>query len=120
MIELRKSPRVNVTWRGLIRVTEDRFLKVRAINVSSSGLLVLSEQALIVERDYHCMFEIPPIDLSAKQVYKVPCKIAVMHSILRGDAFRVGVRIVEISDLHQDLLNAWISLANRTEQAISS
>lgn len=115
MIELRRSPRINVTWRGMIKVKEGQILPIRAINVSATGLLILSPQALMIDREYHCMLEIPQIDHESKSPFKVPCKVAILHSILSGDAFRVGVRFVDISALHQDLLNAWVSLVSKQD-----
>lgn len=115
MIELRKSPRINVTWRGIIKVAEGELLSIRAINVSATGVLILSPHPLVIGKEYHCMLEIPNIDFASKQLYKVPCKVAILHSILSGDSFRIGVRFVEIAELHQDLLNAWVSLASRLD-----
>ncbi|WP_395007802.1 PilZ domain-containing protein [Undibacterium sp.] len=115
MIELRRSPRINVTWRGMIKVAEGNILQIRAINVSATGILILSPQSLMIDREYHCMLEVPQIDVGSSQPYKVQCKIAILHSILSGDAFRVGVRFVDISELHQDLLNAWVSLVSKQD-----
>ena len=115
MIELRRSPRINVTWRGMIKVAEGQILPIRAINVSATGISILSAQPLTIEREYHCMLEIPHIGHESKVPYKVPCKVAILHSILSGDAFRIGVRFVEISDLHKDLLNAWVSLVSKQD-----
>lgn len=115
MIELRRSPRINVTWRGMIKVAEGNILPIRAINVSATGVLILSPQALTIDREYHCMLEIPQIDHGAKYPYKVPCKVVILHSILSGDSFRIGVRFAQISELHQDLLNAWVSLASKQD-----
>lgn len=115
MIELRRSPRINVTWRGMIKIAEGNILPIRAINVSATGVLILSPQALMINKEFHCMLEIPHIGQDSTQTYKVPCKIAILHSILSGDAFRIGVRFVEISELHQDLLDAWVSLASKLD-----
>jgi c-di-GMP-binding flagellar brake protein YcgR len=113
MIELRRSPRINVTWRGMLKLPEGKILSIRAINVSASGILILSPQSLMNGEKYHCMLEIPQIDLASKDLYRVPCKVEILHSILSADSFRVGMRFVEIAELHQDLINAWVSLASK-------
>jgi c-di-GMP-binding flagellar brake protein YcgR len=115
MIELRRSPRINVTWRGMVKLAEGHILPIRAINVSATGVLILSPQALMIDREFQCMLEIPHIAQGSTELYKVPCKIAILHSILSGDAFRIGVRFVEIAELHRDLLNAWVSLASKLD-----
>lgn len=115
MIELRKSPRINVTWRALLKLGEGKLSPVRVFNVSETGLLILCEQALVIDRDYQLLIEIPALDPQIANPYKVSCKIVVLHSILSGDAFRVGVRIVDIAELHRDLINAWISLSRKQD-----
>lgn len=117
MIELRKSRRINVTWRGLLKLSEGKFASVRVFNVSETGLLILSEQGLMTDRDYQLMVEIPHIDPLVNNPFKVSCKVAVLHSILSGDAYRVGVRITQIAELHRDLINAWISMSKKQDPA---
>lgn len=86
---------------------------IRVFNVSETGILIMSEQALIIEKEYQVMLEIPHIDQEAMTPFKVPCKVIVLHSILSGNFFRVGVRLIEIATLHRDLINAWISLSKK-------
>ncbi|MBR7799064.1 PilZ domain-containing protein [Undibacterium fentianense] len=115
MIELRKSPRINVTWRGLMKMGGSQIVPIRVINVSESGVLILSAQALPLNAEFQMMLEVPNIDHMRQAPHKVPCKVVVLHSVLSGDYFRVGVRFIELTELHKDLLNAWVSLANKQE-----
>lgn len=113
MIELRRNPRINVTWHGLIKVGENEFAPVRVFNVSETGILILSEQALSIDKEYQLMLEIPPIAQELTPPYKVSCTVMISHSILSGNYFRVGLRILDIAGLHRDLINAWISLSKK-------
>ncbi|MFZ6817364.1 PilZ domain-containing protein [Undibacterium sp. Ji22W] len=113
MIELRRSPRINVTWRGLIKLGEGKVFPIRVFNISETGILIMSEQVLTIDKEYQLMLEIPHIDQESMIPYKVPCKVVVSHAILSGNFFRVGVRILEIADLHRDLINAWVSLSKK-------
>lgn len=111
-VELRRSPRINVTWRGAFRAADGSILPIKVINISDSGILFQCSQPAVVQRDHQMMLEIPHIDQIAN-MYKVPCKVKVMHCILSGDFFRIGVQFVELSELHRDLVSAWISMTSR-------
>ncbi|WMW79290.1 PilZ domain-containing protein [Undibacterium cyanobacteriorum] len=113
-LELRRSPRINVTWRGAFRAADGSILPIKVINISDSGILFQCPQPAAITRDYQMMLEIPHID-HIREMYKVPCKVHVLHCILSGDFFRVGVKFVEISELHRDLLAAWVSLTSKLD-----
>ena len=115
MFELRKTPRINVTWRGLVKMDEDKLVPIRVINVGNSGFLFLCPKALMAEREYQLSLEVPNIDKSASTLYQVNCVVALTHSVLSGEQFRVGVRVVSISSMHRDLINAWVSLASKLD-----
>jgi c-di-GMP-binding flagellar brake protein YcgR len=116
MVELRRSPRINVTWRGVLKANDGNLLPIRVLNVSSTGLLIQSAVALKMNAEYQTMLEIPHISHEVKaQLYKVPAKILILHSVLTGEYFRVGVRFTEIAEIHKDLVAAWISLASKYE-----
>lgn len=112
-MELRRNPRVTVTWRGFLKMNDGHLIPVRAQNVSESGLMILCPQALPVNHHYQMMLEIPCIDHSDSPPYKVPCRVSVLHSILSEDNFRIGVEFLELSPLHRDLIAAWVSLTNK-------
>ncbi|MFZ6773273.1 PilZ domain-containing protein [Undibacterium sp. SXout7W] len=112
MLELRKSPRLNVNWRAGIKLPDGRFIFCHVMNISSEGLLFHSPENLIVLRGYPMMIEIPGID-GAEQMYKVSCKGIVKHTILSSDYYRIGVLLTDISSLHQELVNAWLSKVSK-------
>lgn len=112
-MELRRNPRITVTWRGFLKLNDGHLIPVRAQNVSESGLMILCPQSLPVNHHYQMMLEIPCIDHSDAPPYKVPCRISVLHSILSEDSFRIGVEFLELSSLHRDLIAAWVSLTNK-------
>lgn len=112
MIELRRSPRVNVSWRGMIKIAEGKIIPVRAMNISESGILLQCDEAVIVNKEYQLMLDVPQIrDLKLPSI-KVPAKIRVQHMILSEGKYRLGMQFIELSDLHRDLLQAWISMTN--------
>ena len=112
MFELRKSPRLNVNWRAGIKLPDGRFIFCFVKNISSEGLLFHSPENLTVLRGYPMMIEIPGID-GVEQIYKVSCKGIVKHAILSGDDYRIGVLLTDVSSLHQELVNAWLSKVSR-------
>jgi hypothetical protein len=108
MIELRKSPRINVIWRAALRMPGVKLTMAKVINISSSGLLLQSPIPLTIGNDYQMMVEIPGIDQFCN-TFKVTCTVRVMHAILSGDFFHIGLQFTQLSDAHQELVNAWIS-----------
>lgn len=113
MFELRRTPRINVTWRGQVKMDDNRLVPIRIINVSNSGFLFLSPKALLSERDYHIHVEVPNIDKTSSALYQLSCVVELTHSVLSGEQFRVGVKFVSMSSMHRDLINAWVSLASK-------
>lgn len=116
MIELRKSPRANVIWRAAIKLAESEILSVKIVNISSGGLLLHCSSALEIDRKYHLMMEMPSIDQTSSTRYQAPCKVLVMHIRLSGDFYQVGVKFAEISDLHQALFDAWVSITTKFDR----
>lgn len=108
MIELRRAPRINVLWRAALRLPDGQLAMTKVVNISSSGLLMQSPAPLMVNRDYQMMVEIPGIDQFSER-FKVNCTVRVMHVVLSGDFYRAGVQFTALSDVHQELVNAWIS-----------
>ena len=115
MIELRKSPRSNVLWRAAIKLGEGNIVPAKVINVSASGLLIQCAHNVAIDKEYRLLMEVPRIDQSSSEPYQVACKISVLHAILSGDSYRIGVKFTEISDLHKNLVAAWLSITNKID-----
>lgn len=116
MIELRKSPRTNVTWRAAIKIENGKIVSAKVVNVSATGVLLQCAERVLVNQEYQVMMEVPRIDQAVAQPYQVRCKVMVLHAILSDDFFRVGVKFSELSDLHRNLIAAWLSIATKIDQ----
>ncbi len=113
MMELRSAPRINVSWRGALRMPGGRLLLVRVVNVSREGLMIECGENLSQQKTYPVLLEIPAIN-GSREIYKVQCSARVRHSILSVDSYKIGLQLTDISGLHAELVQAWVSLANRT------
>ena len=80
----------------------------KIINVSAEGVFLQTSGNLIPQRTYPMMVEIPGIVQEA-EIYKVSCKGTVRHAILSGDSYNVGMQLSDMSELHAQLVIAWIS-----------
>ena len=107
-MELRRSPRINVTWRSGIKLSDGRLVMAKVINISADGLLLHCSENLVAMRVYPMMIEIPRID-KLSEIFNVACKGTIRHSVLSGDTYRVGVQLSEMSSLHAELVDAWIN-----------
>ncbi|MES2036274.1 MAG: PilZ domain-containing protein [Pseudomonadota bacterium] len=108
MIELRRSPRVTVTWRAGVKLPDGRLILAKIVNISAEGVLLHTSENLIPQRSYPMLIEIPGIFQEA-EIYKVSCKGMVRHAILSGEIYHVGIQLSEMSELHAELVVAWIS-----------
>ncbi|MFZ4527320.1 MAG: PilZ domain-containing protein [Undibacterium curvum] len=112
MVELRRAPRINVTWRCGIKLSDGRLLMCRAINISSEGILLISEEKLIPSRSYPMMVEIPGIK-DPKEIFRVSCKGNVRHVVLSDGNYRAGIHLSDMSEVHKELVSAWVSMAEK-------
>lgn len=112
MIELRRAPRINVSWRCGIRMPDGHLLLCRAVNISGEGVLLQCQESLQLTRSYPMMIEISGIT-NSNDIFRVACKGAVRHIILTGGHYHAGMHLTNMSDLHNELVNAWISRANK-------
>ncbi|MFZ6676038.1 PilZ domain-containing protein [Undibacterium sp. Xuan67W] len=117
MIELRRSPRINVIWRAAVRLPDGSLIATKIVNLSTGGVLMQCPIPLEVSREYQIMIEVPGIADLSKEQFKVACKAFVQHCILSDGAYRIGVKFNGLSDLHQRLVDAWISKAVKTDQS---
>jgi c-di-GMP-binding flagellar brake protein YcgR len=113
MFELRKAPRINVTWRGAVKFDHAQLVPIRIINISNNGLLLLCPRALLADCEYQLILEVPNIDNLPSAMHQVNCTVVQTHSVLSGEHFRVGVKFVNIASIHRDLINAWVSLVSK-------
>ncbi|MCU6433017.1 PilZ domain-containing protein [Undibacterium sp. Jales W-56] len=117
MIELRKSPRTQVIWRAAVKLGDGSLVAAKIVNLSSGGILMHCPHSLEVNHEYRIMMEVPGIADPVSQHFKVACKALVQHCILAEDDYRIGVKFNELSDLHQNLIDAWISRAGKADHA---
>ena len=110
MLELRKTPRINVSWRSGIKLPDGRLILCRTMNISSGGILLQSPHNLVSMRSYPMMLDIPGIDEPGK-IFHVSCMGMIRHVVLSNDHYRIGVQLSEMSSLHDELFQAWISKA---------
>ncbi|WP_428718763.1 PilZ domain-containing protein [Undibacterium curvum] len=112
MVELRRAPRINVTWRCGIKLTDGRLLMCRAINISAEGILLISEVNLVPARSYPMLVEIPSIK-DPKEIFRVSCKGNVRHVVLSDGNYRAGIHLSDMSEVHKELVSAWVSMAEK-------
>ncbi|MFZ6640496.1 PilZ domain-containing protein [Undibacterium sp. TC4M20W] len=108
MIELRRSPRITVTWRAGIKLPDGKLVLAKLVNISAEGVLLHTTENLMPQRSYPMLIEIPGI-FQESQIYKVSCKGTIRHAILSGEVYHVGIQLSEMSELHTELVTAWIS-----------
>lgn len=112
MIELRKSPRIQVAWRAGVKLPDGKLLLAKVVNLSAEGVLMLCPEHLELHSSYPMLMEIPGI-YDGQDIHKVHCKGTIRHVILSGDSYRTGIQLSEMSGLHNELVQAWLSKTNR-------
>lgn len=112
MIEKRKSARPAVVWRAAIKLEAAKLTAAKVINVSESGLMFECIAPLELQREYEFMMEVPALQQTSDP-HQVLCRVKVLHTILSEGIYRVGVRFVQLADLHRDLIAARISMSKK-------
>jgi len=112
MIELRKTPRINVNWRVSIQLPDKRLLQLKAMNISDEGILLRCPVALSATSSYPVLLEIPSLQ-SHEEHYLVSGQGSVIHSILSDGDYRIHLRLSAMSALHTELVQAWVSRVTR-------
>lgn len=116
MIEQRKNNRIHVTWRGLIKISDDDVLDIKLVEIASSGMLFSCPVVLKTSQIYLILLNVPNLANPSKEPIKVPCKVKVLHSVLSGNSFRSGANIIEIDHSHRELINSWIAFENKVRK----
>ena len=101
MIELRRAPRINVTWRAGVKLKDGRLL-----------LLLECSQALSPGKIYPLLIEVPSL-VARSELVRVSCQCEVKHVVLSGDNYRVGVALAGLPGSDAELISAWVSMANQ-------
>ena len=112
MIELRRAPRINVTWRAGIKLKDGKLLLCKAINISKTGLLLECSHNLSPGKTYPLIIEIPSLT-DRSELIRVSCQCEVMHVVLSGNNYRIGVSLDGLPGSGNELINAWVSMANQ-------
>lgn len=118
MMELRKHPRTNVVWRAVIQLDDENIVPAKVMNIARGGLLVHCAGNVVQHQEYRLMMEVPSIDQFSSHRYQVHCKMRVVQSVLSGDYYHANMQFTELSDLHQNLYEAWLSITTRHDQLV--
>jgi hypothetical protein len=116
MIELRKNPRTNVVWRGVIKLGDDNIVAAKVVNISKGGVLIHCPASVELNKEYRLLLNVPHIDQASAQNYQVHCTMRVVSTLLSGEYYHINLKFTELSDLHRCLFEAWLSLVNKYEQ----
>jgi c-di-GMP-binding flagellar brake protein YcgR len=111
-MEKRKASRLNVVWRGAIKVGEAKIVAAKVINLSESGIMFECMMPVELQKEYEFMMEVPGIHQAA-DAHRVRCRVKILHTILSEGIYRIGVKFAELSDLHRDLIAAQVSILRK-------
>ncbi len=105
--EGRKFLRANVSWRGAIRINSQP-QPIKVVNVSEGGLGVVTEIALPMGQSFQMAVMVPlSIDLLRQEQVVFTGKV--VHSVISGGMYRIGMQFVTISDAHRSLIRDWVT-----------
>ncbi len=111
--EARKHLRANVTWRGAVRIN-NKPLSVKVVNASEGGLAIVTDLALPMGQSFP-MAVLVPISVDLLRQEQVMFTGKVVHSVISGGMYRIGVQFASISDAHRGLIRDWVSLHGKAE-----
>ncbi|MFZ6847171.1 PilZ domain-containing protein [Undibacterium sp. RuRC25W] len=117
MIELRKAPRVNVTWRAGVKLKDGRLIVCNAVNSSKNGLLLECAQGLSLDVTYPLIIEIPSLANRAELIH-VSCQCEVKHVVLKGENYRIGIALSGLPSNDGELISAWVSMTSQNMSVV--
>ena len=110
-IENRQLPRTNVVWRAAYLIDAGKYAQLKIINVSEGGVAAISENRFKMDQQLQMVLEIPHPDGGGKWIH-APAKGVIVHTILSGDAYKIGVKFTEIDTNHKGLIKTWVAKLN--------
>ncbi len=113
MTESRTHPRFQINWRGAVQLSSGQIIVTKVTNLSSNGIQILCPQLLVQDQTYQLMIEVQEKRDSNRRT-QVVCKGSCLYCILAGDAYRVGIKISDISPQHNQLLQDWIKTPGKS------
>ncbi|MFN7849966.1 MAG: PilZ domain-containing protein [Burkholderiales bacterium] len=103
----RKFLRANVSWRAAIRIN-NQAQAIKVVNVSEGGLGIVTEIALPMGQSFQMAVMVPlSVDLLRQEQVVFTGKV--VHSVISGGMYRIGMQFVTISDSHRSLIRDWVS-----------
>ncbi|MFN7206942.1 MAG: PilZ domain-containing protein [Burkholderiales bacterium] len=103
----RKHLRANVSWRGAIRINSQP-QAIKVVNVSEGGLGVVTEMALPMGQSFQMAVMVPlSVDLLRQEQVVFTGKV--VHSVISGGMYRIGMQFVTISESHRSLIRDWVT-----------
>ena len=110
-IENRQLPRANVVWRTAYLVAVGKYSPLKIINISEGGVGAVTESRFNLGQQMQLVLEIPHPDGSPRWIH-APIKAVVVHTILSGENYKIGVKFTEIDINHKAVIKTWVSKLN--------
>lgn len=107
MTDARSIPRINVTWRGAIQISQGKIIAIKVINFSKQGVQFLCSQLVPENMSFQMMIEIPSRNDASRRT-QVVCKGSTLYCILSGVDYRVGMKLTDIPPQHTELIDGWL------------
>lgn len=107
-IEQRQFPRLNVSFRAVILLPDDKKLFVKINNISEGGVGFLCPENFALGQMLNVVMEVPSLNNPAQRAH-LPCKIRIQHNVLSQQEYRLGAQIVEMDEKHKALFRSWLN-----------
>lgn len=106
--DLRIAPRATVSWRVAMLLEPGKFAQLRMVNISEGGIGLATELNLHLGQQLQLIIETPHLDGSSRWTH-IPCRGVVVHSVLSGGIYRIGVKFSEIDANNKAIFKAWVT-----------
>jgi len=102
--ENRSTARVTLNRPMLIRLSSGETIKVRLINLSSSGLAFEYPASAELGATFKILFQLE----SKKGVVNIQAEAVATHSHVKSESFVIGVEFTKISEEHADIIETFV------------
>jgi hypothetical protein len=107
----RQHQRANVAWKARILLPKNQFLEAKVVDISEMGCGLDVSRSFPIGVNLTMLMAVP--DLANRAQHHILKMVAVVRfQVLKGDAVRMGMQLMNLDPEHRRMLAEWVARGN--------
>lgn len=106
-IDARQEPRVNVSWRTRVVMSDGQVNDARIRDISENGLGLVISERIAAHQPLSLSVLMPDVE-DPSRVYQVNCTVMPVFVVLQGHDYRIGAQWQTMPEAARALVKAWV------------